>query len=196
MNKGILLSGGIDSIALAYWKRPRHAFTLDYGQLPALAELQASMEVCRTLGIEHHVINVDCSSVGSGDLLNRDTVSHSPSSEWWPYRNQLLVTLAAMRAISLGVTDLMVASVKSDGFHKDGTLEFYQKLNDLLSYQEGSIQVSSPAISLTSAELVRAARVPDELLHWAHSCHKANLPCGTCRGCNKYRQVMFELKGT
>ncbi|WP_113663996.1 7-cyano-7-deazaguanine synthase [Pedobacter nanyangensis] len=195
MSSGILLSGGIDSIALAYWKRPKFAFTLDYGQTPSLAELRASSEICKALGIEHQIINVDCSSVGSGDLLNTDAIDVSPSTEWWPYRNQLLVTLAAMRAISLGVKNLMVASVKSDGFHKDGTSTFYNLLNEVMSYQEGNINVTCPAIDLTSAELVKISAVPDSLLFWAHSCHKSNTPCGNCRGCNKYRQVMYELKG-
>ncbi len=34
----ILLSGGMDSIALAYWKRPELAITINYGQKPFLAE--------------------------------------------------------------------------------------------------------------------------------------------------------------
>lgn len=195
MSEGILLSGGVDSIALAYWKRPACAFTLDYGQAPARAELKASTAICKTLGIDHHIITVDCSSVGSGDLLNRQAIADSPSSEWWPYRNQLLVTLAAMRAISLDVKILMVASVKSDGFHKDGTAGFYQLLSTLMKFQEGGIAISCPAVELTSAELVKISEVPDSILHWAHSCHKSNVPCGNCRGCNKYRKVMFELKG-
>jgi len=193
-NVGILLSGGVDSIALAYWKRPAYAFTLNYGQAPATAELRASAAICKALDIEHHIISVDCSSVGSGDLLNRRAIADSPSPEWWPYRNQLLVTLAAMRAISFGIQSLMVASVKSDGFHKDGTGKFYQLLSALMEFQEGGIAITCPAVELTSAELVRIAQVPDSILHWAHSCHKSNIPCGNCRGCNKYRQVMFELK--
>ena len=46
---------------------------------------------------------------------------------------------------------------------------------------------------MSTAELVRHAAVPAGMLAFAHSCHKANLPCGDCRGCNKYREVMHEL---
>lgn len=193
MNRGILLSGGIDSIALAYWQKPEIAFTLDYGQAPAVAEIQASSVVCETLGITHQVITIDCSSLGSGDLAGKEAISGSPSSEWWPYRNQMLITLASMKAISLRVTELMTASVKSDGFHKDGTSEFYKLINDLMIYQEGSIKIYSPCIEMTSAELVKISGIPRSLLLWAHSCHTSNIPCGQCRGCNKYRQVMHEL---
>ena len=106
----------------------------------------------------------------------------------------MLITLAAMKAIGLGVTELMTASVKSDGFHKDGTPEFYLLINNLVAYQEGGLKISSPAIEMTSADLVKRSQIPNSLLYWAHSCHKANVPCGNCRGCNKYRQVMHELQ--
>lgn len=193
MSKAILLSGGIDSIALAYLHRPAIALTINYGQTPADTEIRVSRKIAEQLQIEHHVLSVDCSALGSGDLINREAIASSPSSEWWPFRNQLLVTLAAMKALSLGITELMTASVKSDGFHKDGTQEFYLLFDQLMSYQEGNLRVTAPAITLTSAELVQQSGVPKELLNWAHSCHKSNIPCGECRGCNKYREVMYQI---
>jgi 7-cyano-7-deazaguanine synthase len=194
MSKAILLSGGIDSVALAYWLRPEIAITLDYGQQPSKAEIRASKVIAKELNITHHIITVDCSSLGSGDLLNKESISAAPSSEWWPYRNQLLITLACMKAITLGVTELMTASVRSDGFHKDGTVEFYKLINDLMVFQEGNIQITSPAIGFSSVELVKKSGIPNSLLYWAHSCHKSNVPCSNCRGCNKYRQTIFELE--
>lgn len=190
----ILLSGGIDSIALTYWKRPDVAITINYGQTPAATEIRTSAMIAKILGIPHYVVEADCSGLGSGDLINQTALSVSPSSEWWPYRNQLLVTLACMRGIALGINELMLASVKSDSFHKDGTAQFYQLMSQLMVYQEESIQITCPAIELTSVELVQRSDVPASLLNWAHSCHKSNIPCGNCRGCNKYRQVMYELQ--
>ena len=55
----ILLSGGMDSIALAYWKRPDMAITINYGQKPSKAEINASIEVARSLKMEHYLIDVD-----------------------------------------------------------------------------------------------------------------------------------------
>ena len=37
----MLLSGGMDSIAVAYWRRPSLAITIDYGQVPAAGELRS-----------------------------------------------------------------------------------------------------------------------------------------------------------
>src|SRR6185312_15246174 len=112
MSKALLLSGGMDSIALAYWKRPSMAITIDYGQLAAETEIRTSKVVANLLEIDHHIVNVDCRLLGSGDLLNAESLAFSPSSEWWPFRNQLLVTLGLMKSIKLGISELMVASVK------------------------------------------------------------------------------------
>ncbi|WP_027867753.1 7-cyano-7-deazaguanine synthase [Massilia alkalitolerans] len=194
MKTALLLSGGMDSISIAWWKRPQIAITVDYGQKAAEAEKKASAAVCAQLGIEHHIVTVDCRSLGSGDMAGSKPDAAAPASDWWPYRNQLLVTLAAMKAIGLGATTLLIGSVSSDEGHRDGTTEFVRLMDDLLSYQEGTLRVEAPAIGMTTQELVRTAEVPAAILAWAHSCHKANLPCGNCRGCNKYNQSMYDLE--
>lgn len=191
--KAILLSGGMDSIALAYWLRPEVAITLDYGQRAAEAEIAAATRVARILGMEHYVLRIDCSSLGSGDLVGSEPISDAPITEWWPYRNQMLVTLALMKAIQLGVGELMVGSVKTDAQHLDGTPEFYEQLSKLVSMQEGEIKVTAPAIGLTTVELVQKAGIPDRILMYAHSCHTSNFPCGRCHGCNKYMYVKEQL---
>lgn len=193
MSRAILLSGGMDSISLAYWQRPEIAITIDYGQAAADTEIRTSAIVAENLRIQHHVIRVDCSSLGSGDLINGEAIEESPSSEWWPYRNQLLITLACMKGISLGVKELMVASVKSDGFHTDGTLGFFEHISKLMEYQEGNIEISCPCIDLSTIDLIKVSKIPRSLLHWAHSCHTSNIPCGKCRGCNKYGQTLTQL---
>lgn len=189
----MLLSGGMDSIALAWWKRPEVAITIDYGQLPARAEIAAATAVSRRLGIEHHVVSIDCRSLGSGDMAGRGADAHAPASDWWPYRNQMLATFAAMKAISLGVKQLLIGSVLSDGSHRDGAPDFVRALSALLELQEGGMTISAPAIHLSTLELIRLSGVPDTELAWAHSCHKANVACGNCRGCNKYFQILQDL---
>ncbi|WP_163558385.1 7-cyano-7-deazaguanine synthase [Halomonas sp. NO4] len=193
MKTALLLSGGMDSVALAWWKRPDIGITLDYGQLAAEAEITASRAACNRLKIDHHVVSIDCRALGSGDMAGSHPDTHAPASDWWPYRNQLLVTFAAMKVISLGVGKLYLGAVKSDGSHRDGTPEFIEAISHLLALQEGDITVEAPAIHLSTAELVRTAGVPRDMLAWAHSCHKANVTCGQCRGCNKYFEVWHEL---
>lgn len=193
MKTALLLSGGMDSLAIAWWKRPDIAFTVNYGQKAALAEFEASSAICRRLNIQHQNLDIDCSSLGSGDMAHGKPDAAAPNSDWWPYRNQLLVTLVAMKAISLGVKTLLIGTVKSDGSHKDGTPEFVAFLNNLLAFQEGELQLHAPAIKMSTMELIRTSGIPGHVLAWAHSCHKANVPCSDCRGCNKYSQTYAEL---
>ena len=189
----ILLSGGMDSIALAYWKKPDHSITIDYGQKPANAEIKAAKEVSEILGIKHHIINIDCSQLGSGDLNGSDPLSISPVTEWWPFRNQLLATLAGMKVVTLGVNELILGSVSTDGCHKDGTPEFYKLLADLMLFQEGGVNIKTPALNLTTSELIYKSEVPKSILLWAHSCHTSNQPCMHCNGCKKYLYVLQSL---
>ncbi|TXF87540.1 7-cyano-7-deazaguanine synthase [Neolewinella aurantiaca] len=193
-NKLLLLSGGMDSIAVAHWKKPKYAVTIDYGQKPAKAEISAAKSVCATLKIEHFVINANCSDLGSGDLSDNPQISVGPVSEWWPYRNQLLLTLAAMKALHLDVKQLIIGSVSTDSIHVDGTLEFYREINELISMQEGNLIVETPAISMTTTELIKTSKVPYSTLLYAHSCHKSNHPCMHCRGCQKYLYNIQQLE--
>ncbi len=196
MKAAILLSGGMDSISVAWWKRPELAITIDYGQCAAEAEIGASKQVCRDLDIRHETLRVDCRAFGSGDLINEEADAKAPASDWWPYRNQLLVTLACMKGIALGIDALYLGAVKSDGeYHSDGKREFVALIDELVSFQEGGIRILAPAIEFSTADLVEKANVPPELLAWAHSCHKGVLPCGACRGCYKYFDTLRELGG-
>jgi len=193
MKKGVLLSGGVDSICLTYHLKPDIAYTVDYGQNSAKKEIEVSKRVCSILNIEHKIISVNCKNLGSGILVNKDSLKDSPSSEWWPYRNQLLVTLSLMQAIKDNVNKLFLASVKSDSFHKDGTKKFYSLINELVRFQEGQISIECITLDYFSHELATKFNVPNELLLLAHSCHISNMACGTCSGCQKQIKVRQEL---
>lgn len=190
MSTALLLSGGMDSVAIAYWKRPQYGITIHYGQKPSRGEIRAAVAVSETLEMQHIVIDSDISALGSGDLAGAAPLNSAPGTEWWPYRNQFLLTIAAMKCLSLGVEELMIGALRTDGFHADGTGDFIQRMNDLFSIQEGDLQVTAPAIELSAVELVRASQVPHTILAWSHSCHIAASACGYCRGCRKHFDTM------
>jgi 7-cyano-7-deazaguanine synthase len=193
MSTGLLLSGGMDSVAVAYWKRPQIAYTVDYGQLPAEGEIRAAAAVCAALSIKHHVVKADCSQLGLGDMAGKPPSGLSPISEWWPFRNQLIITLAGAAAISDGVKALLVGTIRSDTQHADGRPEFFERMTQLMEMQEGGLRVAAPAVGLGAVELVKASGIPLGLLAWSHSCHVAAYACGRCRGCVKHAETMSEL---
>lgn len=131
--------------------------------------------------------------MGSGLLVDAPALAGAPSPEWWPFRNQLLITLALMHLAGSSVDTLMLGTVAPDDIHADGKPAFYDAVNALVKQQEYRPHIEAPAIGLTTAELIKQSGVPVSLLLWAHSCQVGNLACGQCRGCLKRLDVLQEL---
>lgn len=193
----LLLSGGLDSSSIAAWHRPEHCLAIDYGQHAAEAEKRAAEAVAADLDLPYTHIRVDASAVGGG-LMSTFPNSTVPNSvgiapEWWPYRNQFLITIAAGWAVTRGHTEVLVGTVAGDGDrHADGTQTFYDAMNAVLAAQEGALAVNAPAMDLTAADLITTSRITDATLGWTHSCHTGNLPCKTCPGCIKRAEVLLQ----
>ena len=185
MSRLLLLSGGLDSACIAAWLRPELCLSINYGQRPATAERRAADAVARQLRILIAHVTVDASAVGSGLLVSDQETAGRPS-EWWPYRNQLLITLAAAWGIGRGTHEVMLGTVAGDGErHADGTPAFLESMAALLRVQEGRLTVSAPAQDLQTEELLLRSQIDDATLAWTHSCHRDNIPCGDCPGCRK-----------
>lgn len=189
----ILLSGGMDSALVAWWKRPAHALTVDYGQLPAEAEIRAAKQICKNVGIRHHVLRVDCRSLGKGLMAGKRSIPASPAPEWWPYRNQILVTFAAAYFVNTDVKKVLIGTLKGDDRYRDGSSDFIRMMNALLSYQEGSLTLIAPGIRRDMQALIRRTKMPPGLLAWCHSCYVSNRACSQCRGCMKHRETWAAL---
>jgi 7-cyano-7-deazaguanine synthase len=193
MSELLLLSGGIDSIALAAWRTPAICLTVDYGQQSASGEIGASEQVCKSLGLRHEVLRAAIPTLGSGRMAGDLNSPYSPHVEFWPFRNQYLITLASMLAISRGCNSVLIGTVSTDHRHRDGSPTFLNLMRETILHQEGEIELLAPAADLTSEQLVRASGVDHSVLGWAHSCHSSSLACGSCPGCNKHSQVMNAL---
>jgi 7-cyano-7-deazaguanine synthase len=111
-------------------------------------------------------------------------------SEWWPFRNQALITIAAMATIGMGVDHLMIGTLRTDGHHADGTKDFIDRLAGLLASQEGNMRLEAPAIGMYAVELVKTSGIPMSVLAWSHSCHRDEYACGDCGGCRKHYRTM------
>ena len=193
MKRLLLFSGGMDSIALAWMLRPELALTIDYGQRAAEGEIRAAAAVSNELGLLHHVLHVDCSPLGSGDMAGTPPSDFALVPEWWPFRNQLLITMAAALAVNEKYDTVVIGTVVNDASHADGRIDFLDAMSDVLRLQEGGVTLEAPAIQETTVQLCRRIGVPHSILAWAHSCHTGSFACGTCRGCCKHRESMREL---
>jgi 7-cyano-7-deazaguanine synthase len=194
--RALLFSGGVDSTCLLYREQPDLAITINYGQVAAKKEIEVSARIAEELKIKHKVINADCSAVGLGAMSTRVASIESfssPTPHFWPFRNQLISTIAASYCIQIGVNELMLGIVATDKVHKDGTVEFASWLSRLLEMQEGGLKLTAPAITLSSPDLVRSSGIPLSLLEKGFSCHTSPIGCGTCRGCSKRKQTLIEV---
>ncbi|HEY3673046.1 MAG TPA: 7-cyano-7-deazaguanine synthase [Acidimicrobiia bacterium] len=186
----LLLSGGVDSTALAALDRPAVGLTIDYGQRPAAGESRAAAAIASRLSFEHRTISVNASDVGAGLLHSESTVARAGAPETWPFRNQLLLTLASAYATMHGFDEVHLGSVRGDGDrHRDGTGNFYALADSLVSFQEGNIRVRAPAVDMDPLELLERSGLGPDVVALTHSCHRASLACGQCPGCWKRAQL-------
>ena len=189
----LLLSGGLDSAALAVMIRPTLALFVDYGQKPREAESRAARAVAAHLNIPFTLVRLPLGDLGGG-LMHDDTpMPDAPSPEWWPFRNQFLATAGAAVALRHGLSRVALASVRGDGDrHVDGSKPFYEQLDSIMRIQEGGVRVDAPAIHLSTVELLGEVNAERSLIGWTVSCHRANEPCGDCPGCWKRELVLAE----
>ncbi len=183
----LLLSGGLDSTALAAMDRPEGCLFINYGQMAAEAERRAATQVALELGLRLDTVDIATGRLGAGLMAEgSEPAREQPevSPEWWPFRNQLLITVGASWAVTRGYSKVLIGTVASDvSRHRDGSAEFITAMDHLVAMQEGGLRVAAPARHLTTAELIKVSGVGDEVLGWTHSCHRANLPCARCPGC-------------
>lgn len=187
--KLLLLSGGIDSAAIAQWQRPDLCLTVDYGQAAARGEIAAAAALCTALGLRHEVLTADLRHLGSGLMSGREAIGLGGAQEWWPYRNQMLITLAAMRYVGEGVREIMIGAVATD-IHADGKPPFLEAMDAVLRLQEGEVRVSAPGLQYTTTELLEVSGFPRDLLGITFSCHAMEVACGQCGGCLKQLETL------
>jgi 7-cyano-7-deazaguanine synthase len=186
--KVLLFSGGVDSTVLAWWLRPERLLFVKYGQVAAVGEQRAAEIIASELDLMLDIRTIDLRAFGHGIMSGgRSLNPHAP--EFWPYRNQMLVTLAAMAYADEEPESIILGSVAGDEVHPDGTGAFRAAMNNLLRVQSQT-KLDTPAAELTTEELIRQSSVSPDLLGWTFSCHTGEWACGTCRGCVKHEQVL------
>lgn len=190
--RALLFSGGIDSTALAWWLKPEKLLFVDYGQVAANGELRAAKSVAKAIDRKLDVRSIPLRQFGQGSMAG-DLSASSPVPEFWPYRNQALITVAAMAYADLPISSIIIGTVSGDGDrHADGRIEFVETMNRLLEMQGGP-KLEAPAIKVTSEQLIADTRVPQSVLGWTFSCHTGEWACGACAGCVKHDEIMQRL---
>src|ERR1700680_3687438 len=154
----LMLSGGIESTCIAFWKRPHVCVTVDYGQICARTEIEISRAITRELRLEHRVIEAPIKSFGYGLLGGKDA-ANPDREEFWPFRNQFLATVAAMVLYHERIKEIWFGVVRSDGRFRDSSNEFFRTLDSLVSAQEGNIRIKAPAKNISTETLIKSSGI-------------------------------------
>jgi 7-cyano-7-deazaguanine synthase len=202
----VLLSGGMDSVAAFYEAMSQHkvaaAISFDYGAKHNHKELPFASYHCRKFNIEHRVIGL--SFVGElfkSDLLKSGGAvpdghyeEQTMKSTVVPFRNGIMLAIAAGFAESKGASGLVIAAHAGDhAIYPDCREDFMKSMADAIQLGTFTgIKLLRPFISMTKADIAgRGQALGVDFLHtW--SCYKGGtLHCGTCGTCVERREAFI-----
>ncbi|HUS06701.1 MAG TPA: 7-cyano-7-deazaguanine synthase QueC [Bryobacteraceae bacterium] len=202
-----LLSGGLDSstcLALALQEGFEvYALSFDYGQRHKV-ELEAAARVARSLGASRHVVVQFDLRVFGGSALTADiAVPKGRSAEemeeeipvtYVPARNTVFLSFALAWAETLGASDIFIGvnAIDYSGYPdcRPEFIDAFEQMANLATKAgvEGatSINIHTPLIALSKAEIVQLADSAGVDFSLTHSCYdpdESGRACGMCDSC-------------
>ncbi len=203
----VLLSGGLDSTTVLAVARDRgfacHTISFDYGQRHR-AELGAAARVATALGaVAHRVITIDSSGM-TGSALTDTTIDvpETPAAgipvTYVPARNSVFLALALGWAEVLEAEAIFIGvnAVDYSGYPdcRPAFIQAFQGVIDVATrrtVEGGALQLESPLIDLTKAEIIRLGIRLGVDYSQTVSCYQADeagRACGRCDSCRLRRE--------
>jgi 7-cyano-7-deazaguanine synthase len=201
-NKAIVLvSGGMDSCvtaAIAGRETTSTAFLhISYGQLTEKRERQAFKDIADYYGIKERLdVSVEyLAKIGGSSLTDRDIPVSEANLEnkeiptsYVPFRNANMLAIATSWAEVIGAARIYIGAVAEDSSgYPDCRPEFYaafQSAIDAGTKPGTKIEICTPIIHLTKAEIVGKGIELNAPLHLTWSCYRSEtLACGNCDSC-------------
>ncbi len=205
----VLLSGGMDSVTALHHAAREHevvsALSFDYGSKHNASEIPCAQWHAAQLGVPHTVIALpfvndhfasDLLQSG-GEIPDGHYAEENMKRTVVPFRNGIMLSIAAGFAESRGAEGLVIAAHSGDhAIYPDCREPFMQAMSDAIclgTYVE--IQVLRPFINTDKTGIARlgAELGVDFARTW--SCYKGGAThCGTCGTCVERREA-FLLAG-
>ena len=205
----VLLSGGMDSVTALHHAAREHdvvsALSFDYGSKHNASEIPCAQWHAAELGVPHTVIALpfvnehfasDLLQSG-GDIPDGHYAEENMKRTVVPFRNGIMLSIAAGFAESRGAEGLVIAAHSGDhAIYPDCREPFMQAMSDAIrlgTYVE--IEVIRPFIHTDKTGIARLGEelAVDFARTW--SCYKGGAThCGTCGTCVERREA-FLLAG-
>ncbi len=201
----IVVSGGMDSTTMLYEYADRIALavTFNYGSNHNAREIECARYNCERLGIE--LIVVDMPFVGqlfeSSLLSGADAIpegnydDENMRSTVVPFRNGIMLSVAAGLAESRGLRHLMMANHGGDhAIYPDCRQGFVDAMSKAIS--EGTyehIDIYAPYTNITKTDIARRGAALGIDYSHTYSCYKGGAKhCGRCGTCTERRMAFSE----
>lgn len=203
MKCAVILSGGPDSVTVAYWAKSRgfdvHAVTFDYGQ-KAKIEISRAQEIAEALGATHKVIDLSRLSEiyeGVTSLVDEDIEVTEEFSDpiIVPFRNGVFMAVTVAYAVGIGATHIFYGAHASDEpFYPDCRREFYEAFQEAARLgTETEMVIQSPFSDIPKSGIIRKAVELGVPLDRTWSCYlNGPIHCGRCESCNNRRNAFAE----
>ncbi len=201
----MVVSGGMDSTTMLYEyaRRIALAVTFNYGSNHNAREIECARYNCDRLGIELIVVDLPFigqlfeSSLLSGAeaIPEGDYDDDNMRSTVVPFRNGIMLSIAAGLAESRGLKRLMIANHGGDhAIYPDCRPGFIEAMSRAIS--EGTYEhlfISAPYTDITKADIARhGAALGIDYSH-TYSCYKGGEKhCGRCGTCTERRQAFID----
>ncbi len=199
----LVLSGGMDSVTMLHEFAPRiaAAVTFQYGSNHNLREARCARINCELLGIEW--IEIDLSFMGkhfhSSLLEGADAIpdghyaDDNMRSTVVPFRNGIMLAVAAGLAESRGLRGVMIANHSGDHtIYPDCRPEFIRSMGAAIS--DGTFDhlvLEAPYTDLTKGEIAMRGKSLGVDYTLTYSCYKGGPKhCGTCGTCVERREAL------
>lgn len=201
----IVLSGGMDSVTLLHDRKERIALavTFDYGSRHNAREIECARENCRMLGIEHIVIPLDFMGkyfkssllIGGEEIPEGHYADENMKSTVVPFRNGIMLAIAAGLAESRGLRNVMLANHGGDhAIYPDCRPGFISAMSHAM--REGTyegIGILAPYTDITKSDIARIGKGLGLDYSLTYSCYKGGEKhCGRCGTCVERREAMAE----
>lgn len=199
----LVLSGGLDSVTMLheYAGRIAVAVTFDYGANHNERENACAALHCAALGIEHIVIPLgfmhtyfSSSLLQSGDAIpSGDYSDNNMRSTVVPFRNGIMLAVAAGLAESRGLNTVMIANHSGDhAIYPDCRPAFVDAMG--LAIGAGTyehITLLAPYTDITKSQIAARGKKLGIDYSTTYSCYRGGAHhCGTCATCRERRQAL------
>lgn len=208
----VLVSGGMDSCVTAAAARNECSevgfLHISYGQRTEARERKAFNDIADHYQIGKRLdVSIEyLAKIGGSSLTDRamtvgeaDLTNTEIPNTYVPFRNGNMLSIAASWAEVLGANAVYVgAGAEDSSGYPDCRPEFYaafQKAIDAGTKPETRIEIRTPIIHLSKAEIVKKGIELGAPLELSWSCYRSeDLACGTCDSCS-LRLRGFEVAG-